>query len=178
MSEPSTLLEQGHRARRAGRPGEALRRFEDAARAARAGGGRDLVKSLMGVGQIHRDVGDPSAARAPYEEAVGVCRGLDDPLFLAHTVRHLADLHLSEDRLEAAEPLYAEALALYREHGTDARAGDVANALRPYAILRERAGDTASAIRFWEEAKASYAAADMQAGVDEADEHLGRLGAA
>ena len=170
------LIEEGHRARRKGHPAEALRRFEEAVAAARASaGGPGLVKALMGVGQIHRDLGDPGAARAPYEEAVGVCRGLGDPLLLAHTVRHLADLHLSEDRLEAAEPLYAEALELYREHEADASTGDVANALRPYAILRARVDDTEAAVRFWEEARSLYAKSGIQVGVDEADEWLARL---
>ena len=49
-----------------------------------------------------------------YEEAVAICREESDPLTLAHTVRHLGDVHQDAGRVELAEPCYDEALVVYR----------------------------------------------------------------
>ena len=55
---------------------------------------------------------------------------------------------------------------------------DVANAVRPLAILSEEAGDTEAARRLWEEARDLYEACGVQAGVDECSERLARLNCA
>ena len=49
---------------------------------------------------------------------------------------------------------------------------DLANALRPIALLRERQGDATSAKSLWSEAHALYSAAGVEAGVAEAARHL------
>jgi len=51
----------------------------------------------------------------------------------------------------------------------------VANALRPFAILREEMGDFDGARAFWREARALYESLD--AGVAEASKALAQLGA-
>jgi tetratricopeptide (TPR) repeat protein len=122
-----------------------------------------------------RDLGNDERAVLLYEEAVGLSRAEGDPLLLAHTVRHLGDLHRRADRLTQADTCYREALALYRSADA-ADAGDVANALRPAALLKERQGDPDAARALWSEAKTLYAAAGIQQGVDECDRHLALSG--
>jgi tetratricopeptide (TPR) repeat protein len=124
---------------------------------------------------LERDLGHGDAALPLYEDAVAICRLEDDALRLAHAVRHLGDVHLDGDRLDRAEPCYREAVALYRAH-PQAPPLDLANALRPLAMLEEHLGRTAQAVALWTEARDLYAAADVQAGVAESAEHLGRLG--
>lgn len=59
---------------------------------------------------------DGNMARKCYEEAVELFRQLDEPLVLAHTVRHLGDVYCEEGLPHLAEPCYLEALGLYRSH--------------------------------------------------------------
>ena len=65
---------------------------------------------------------------------------------LAHTVRHLGDVHHDAGDAALAEACYVEALSLYRSHGQD-RPLDHANAVRRTGRaqgrgLGERRGDT------------------------------------
>jgi hypothetical protein len=59
----------------------------------------------------------------------------------------------------------------------DAATLDLANAIRPLAILKETTGDAAAARRLWEEARDLYAAAGIAAGVTECTARLARLDA-
>jgi hypothetical protein len=78
--------------------------------------------------------------------------------------------------LEFAEPCYVEALALYRSSGHTAPSLDLANAIRPLAILRERVGNVDEAILLWREARDLYLAVNVRAGVAECSKHLDQLG--
>src|SRR5258705_82111 len=53
---------------------------------------------------------------------------------------------------------------------------DLANAIRPLAILREDAGAVEEAKRLWTEARDLYAAVDVAPGVAECSSRLARLG--
>jgi tetratricopeptide (TPR) repeat protein len=133
-----------------------------------------LVRALEGLGQIERDLGCGHAALPLYEEAVRICRHNGDALRLAHTIRHLGDIHQDAGRAELAEPCYREALAIYRRDRRTAPL-DLANAVRPFAILQETLGKSEQAIDLWTEARDIYAGLKLQAGVDESREHLARL---
>jgi tetratricopeptide (TPR) repeat protein len=134
---------------------------------------RDLAAALKGLGQIERDMGHGDAALALYEEAVALCREAGEPLALAHTIRHLGDIHPEAGRLELAEPCYQEALTLYRNERTAAL--DLANAIRPLAMLKEQKGEVKQARSLWAEAKELYAAVDVDAGVAESSRHIAHL---
>jgi len=73
-----------------------------------------------------------------------------------------------------AEPCYYEALALYRSHKKPPPL-DLANAIRPLAILKDDAGEVEDAKRLWEEARNLYAEADVREGVAESAARLARL---
>ena len=139
--EPMKLVEQAACARRENRLFDAHRDLVRAVDLYRqAGVPAELARALMALGQIERDLGRGEAARSLYEEAVSLCRGQSDVLRLAHTVRHLGDLYQEAGSVELAGPCYEEALALYRTSGHTAPPLDLANAVRPLAILRERVG--------------------------------------
>ena len=97
-----------------------------------------------------------------------------DPLTRAHVVRHLGDAYREAGRLSDAEPCYIEALAIYRANDRTARL-DLANAVRPLAILREAQGALAEAGTLFEEARRLYAESGVPAGVAEMAEHLGEV---
>ena len=135
-----------------------------------------LVKALKALGQIERDASHAQESLALYEEAVAVCRIIGDPLALAHTVRHVGDLYLSAGRPALAEPCFDEALALYRADDATAPL-DLANAIRPYALLKEELGLAAEARALWRETRSLYAQVSIDVGVEECDAHLAALAA-
>ena len=170
-----TLMQRADRARGEHRLPDAHRDLLEAVALCRhTGTRRDLVRALKGLGQIERDLKRGDAALALYEEAVVICRGEDDALALAHTLRHLGDIHRDAGRTELAGTCYREALAIYRDHEQTSPL-DLANAIRPLAILKDQSGDVEEAIRLWKEARDLYAAVDVGAGVAESSARLARL---
>ena len=131
----------------------------------------ETAKALRRRGEDERHLPDGDGGRGSYEQAVAILREADEPLLLAHTIRHLGDLHRHAQRLELAASCYDEALALYHGH-PDAPPLDVANALRSMALLKEVTGDTAGALALWQQAHNIYVALHVKAGVAEARARL------
>jgi tetratricopeptide (TPR) repeat protein len=174
---PETLIEEGCRARREDRLPEAQRHFANAVVLCRKGKDKALLaQALTGMGQIARDLNDCSRALCCYEEAVRIHRGLDQPLRLAHTIRHVGDILRGMGRKVEAAPHYVEALELYR--GQDETAPlDLANTLRGYALLKGDNGAFAEAMQLWQEAGRLYAQLDVRAGVAESNAQIARFSA-
>jgi tetratricopeptide (TPR) repeat protein len=156
-------------------PNKARRLYADAVSSCRTAGRPDqLTRALKGLGQIERDLGENNVALKLYEEAVTICRGESDSLLLAHTIRHVGDIHQDAGRPELAEPCYQEALTIYRNHEETAVL-DLANTVRPLALLKEENGEVEGAKRLWAEAKDLYAKANVPEGVAGATRALARL---
>lgn len=83
-------------------------------------------------------------------------------------------MYLDESEFESARPLYEEALEIYRS-SLDSRILDLANTIRPYAILNEATGKREIARSLWEEARTLYAAVRVPDGVTECEGHLSKL---
>lgn len=175
---PSTvreLIDQARIARLDDRLADARRDLVEAAALARqADVPADLAEALMAWGQVERDLGQDRNALPLYEEAVACRRRAGEPLALAHAIRHLGDLHRHSERLGLARACYDEALALYRAQ-PDPPALDVANALRPLALLDEREGRKEVAAELWKQAGALYVAAGVAEGAEQAYGALSRL---
>jgi tetratricopeptide (TPR) repeat protein len=129
---------------------------------------------LVEAGRRARREGRLEEALSSYERAAAVYRTGRDPLRLAHTVRHVGDIHRQAGRPEIAEPFHREALAIYRSHPSPPPL-EVANAIRPLAILEERAGRTDEALRLWAEARELYEASGVTEGAAESARHLAAL---
>ena len=122
-------------------------------------------------GYESRKQGNSQAALEHYAKAAELCRDERDVLAYAHNIRHIADIHQSENNLELARPLYEEALAIYRgDLGT--KVLDLANTVRPFALLLEKAGNAALAMDFWEEAGNLFASLRIEEGVLECKRHI------
>ena len=177
IESATKLMRDGKRARLEERPDDARRDFAVAVDLCRQSGARrELIQALKGLGQVERDQGRGAAALGLYEEAVVICRAEGDRLMLAHTVRHVGDIHREAGRAELAEPCYREALEIYRRNART-EALDLANAIRPLALLKDDAGEVEEAIRLWAEARDLYAAAEVEAGVSESSRRVDRLAA-
>lgn len=169
------LIGKGWQARREGRYEDAERDLLGAIARSRQDGVRTaLIRALKSLAHVVRDQGQDERGRHLYEEAVALAREEADPLLLAHTVRHLGDLHLAAGRLTEAEPCYVEALELYGAT-SEAAPGDHANAVRPAALLKEAMGETGAALELWSEARRLYAQAGVVEGVAECEERLSAL---
>ena len=109
-----------------------------------------------------------------YKLAVAKCRRVDDPLRLAHTVRHLGDAYYYAGRAAQAEPCYVEALSIYRHHEHTPPL-DLANAIRSFAVLKDYVGADNEARPLWQEAHDLYVAVNATAGVAESAARLALL---
>ena len=151
---------------------EARRILGDRIEAGRwAGNGADLGDALAQLGQIERREGNRDAAIALYREAAAVARSEGAPLRLAHRLRHIGDIYRESGAAERAALHYGEALALYRADPEPPDL-DLANLLRPLALLSEARDQPEAARSYWTEARALYEQAGVAAGVDECTRHL------
>jgi tetratricopeptide (TPR) repeat protein len=156
-------------------PAASQRLYEEAVQSARKHGSRrQLIQALKGLGQIARDLSAHDRALRLYQEAVALCRQENQSLLLAHTIRHVGDIHQDMKRDDLAAPCYEEALEVYRSHAETATL-DLANAVRPFALLKEHAGAIDEAKQLWAEARDLYASANVHAGVKECSRHLSVL---
>ena len=112
---------------------------------------------------------DGATARQCYEEAVLLYRGVDEPLALAHTLRHLGDVYREQGRPDLAEPCYHEALGLYRTHEKGSSL-DLANAIRSLAVLRWEQTKT-----LWTEVRDLYTSLSIEAGIKESTARVSAL---
>ena len=106
--------------------------------------------------------------------AVASARRGDDPLKLAHRVRHLGDAYYYAGQWASAEPCYVEALSIYRRHERR-RPLDLANALRSFAVLKDEVGAADEAQALWQEAHDLYVGLTLSAGIAESAARLALL---
>jgi tetratricopeptide (TPR) repeat protein len=170
------LTDQATQDRRANKFGDAKRAWAEAVGLSRqANDMPGLIRALRGAAQIEHDLGRDDEALALYEEAVLLCGKHSQPLVLAHTIRHLGDIQRHLGQYRQAQASYEKALGIYQSE-PEADPLDVANALRPFAILKEATGDLDGARNFWTEARGLYESLGIAAGVIECSDHLAKLG--
>src|ERR1700748_486493 len=99
-----------------------------------------LAAEVVSEGRPARKEKNLAAARALYAEAAKIYADQNDSLAYAHTIRHIADMYVDESNLVAAKPLYEESLQIYRSD-LNTKLLDLANTVRPYALLNEKSGN-------------------------------------
>jgi len=119
-----------------------------------------------------RQSGRPQDAATLAADALATARQSNDPLLVAYTLRHTADIHTHLGLFDQSATEIAEAIRIYRQHAAE-HALDLANALRIEALNAER-----RARADWHEAETLYASVDVQAGVNGAQHHIQHLTAA
>jgi tetratricopeptide (TPR) repeat protein len=133
----------------------------------------DLTEAISQARKARHD-GNFPLARACYGDAARFYRDQNNLLAYAHTIRHIADIFCQESNFEEARPLYEESIELYRSN-LDTKLLDLANAVRPYALLKEQQGDSSLALELWEEARSLYRSLRLKAGVSECEAHISLL---
>ena len=161
------LLEQGRAEKREHRPKYARNLFRKALKESRKS--EDLARRATlyeELAYVDRNLRDLEAARGHYLQASEIYRGLGNPNKTAHTMRHAADILREQRKLDRAEPLYVEALAIYRSLKQTSPL-DLANAIRGFALLKTDSGDRQHALALWQEARELYLETGIEAGVTE-----------
>ena len=176
MSEhASDLIAKANHSRRERRLDDAFREYRQAADVSSTPGSeRWLINALTGLGQISRDRKQLDSALLYCAQALALCRQHSSPSDIAHTARHLGDLYRESGMLSQAEPLLIEAISIYR-HGAAVEPLELANAIRPLALLKTTLGDAAAARPLWQEALELYTSANVSAGIDECSARLGNV---
>ncbi|MBK9154635.1 MAG: ankyrin repeat domain-containing protein [Chloracidobacterium sp.] len=115
-----------------------------------------LAASLKALGGLLRRLPFMrTGSNDAYERAASLYCELGLPLDEAWVKRHIGINHEYAGRLEDAERMYDEALALYRQHATDETL-DYANAVRYPAVVKNRLGKRDESAKLWEEAHDRY----------------------
>lgn len=131
----------------------------------------DDVQLRIAAGAQAKREGRLDVAAEHYAAALSLARSQGHPLLIAHVARHLGDLHRQNGLESKAERLLEEAIAIYRS-SLDTKVLDIANALRPLALLRTSLGNKDSAQELWQEARNLYSVVGVAEGVAECDRYL------
>lgn len=129
------------------------------------------IEVLLAQARTLRNAGQAGGAIEAYRTAAGLARSADATAFLAHALRHIADLAREAGNGEEALATGSEALALCRADPA-APPLEVANALRVTALALVFGNRTDEAVPLWREARGLYAGLGIEAGVAECDQHL------
>lgn len=169
------LLSDASHARLEHRFGDARRDLKEAVKSCRRNKDQHrLARALAALGRIEHDLHNDDVALHFYEEAVEIHRALNNPLKVAHSVRHIADILRHMKRFAAARSSYAEAVGIYRAQ-KETPPLDLANTLRGFALLKEALNENTEAKALWKEAGILYAEANVEAGVLESARRLAKL---
>ncbi|MEM8891988.1 MAG: tetratricopeptide repeat protein [Bacteroidota bacterium] len=121
--------------------------------------------------QFESDQGDYIKAIELNKQSLNYYEKSQDKDRIAHSTRHLADLHRYVDQDLKSEGLYRKAVNIYRDT-PHTNPGDLANALRGLGLVLAKLNKQKEAIEVWQEVKALYQACDLPEGVEEAKEKL------
>lgn len=131
----------------------------------------DSANEAIAKARQARREGRFAVAREYYAKAAKSFREQNDVLAYAHAIRHVADIYREEGKRLEAKLLYEEALEIYRSNlGT--KLLDLANTVRPYALVNEEQGAADLATKLWEEAKQLYGSLRLEQGVSECEAHI------
>ncbi len=124
--------------------------------------------------QLDYDQGNLTKALELCQKSLSYYKKTNKPDRIAHSTRHLADLQRHLGLAAESESNYRKAMGMYKASPVQ-QAGDLANALRGFAIVLENRKKTDEAITAWRETKTLYQSLGLEAGVDEATQRLAAL---
>ena len=176
VSKINELLEEAWNQRRVGNYEKARELVERAKERTKDDDYNSLGRIFHVYAQFHSDKNDLPKALEMYEQSLEFYRKADNRDKIAHSTRHIADNQRELGQDENSERNYRLAVGIYKSN-TRTFAGDLANALRGFAIVLESRNKIPEAIAAWEETKDLYRECDLQMGQDEAQRKSYHLGA-
>jgi tetratricopeptide (TPR) repeat protein len=175
LRTPETLLMQGRGAYKERRLKYARMLFRKALKESKAQVEPAFrAEAHIAIGKVERDLQHSDTAEVHYRKGAEILRGLDVPLKLAHTIRHVGDILLDQSKLDQAERCYREALEIYRRN-PETPPLDLANTLRGFALLKGATGHGTEAMGLWQEAGTLYRQVGVDAGISESEIQIAQL---
>ena len=108
-----SLLNKASVARRENRLEDAKRAASSAIELSRHDSNKEIyAAAIKNLGQIEKDSGNVQSSISLYEQAADIYRKHKNELQIAHTLRHLGDLHFDLEQLEIANSYCEEALSI------------------------------------------------------------------
>ena len=93
---------------------------------------------------------------------------------VAHITRHIADVECEIGDLKSSKSHYEKAIEYYKKNVSNYSL-NYANAVRGFAVLKEKMVDHADAKRLWKEAMAIYEKLKVETGIKECMARLKKL---
>jgi len=135
----------------------------------------DDIESFLSSARQARAAGRVADAQHDYERAAELARTVGNNQALAHALRHISDIDRENGRPVEAFAAGRNAVEIYRALAGTPRL-DLANALRLTGLAAQAPGEIDEAFSIWREARLLYVQAGVQAGVEECEIHLSRIG--
>ena len=130
--------------------------------------------TLSLLAKIYFDLGSNKRSLESYQDALSIAESDSEPEQIAHITRHMADVEREIGDLKSSSSHYEKALAYYRSN-MNKYGLNMANAMRGFALLKEKMVDYADAKSLWTEAKIIYEKYKFSDGVKECLAKLKKL---
>jgi len=173
-SDIKELLEEAWNKRRVGNYDEARQLVKKAQELSKEDDYNSLGRIFHIYAQLESDHDNYRKALEFYQQSLGFYKKANNSDKIAHSSRHIADLQRTLGNDADSETNYTEAIGIYRAN-SQTKTGDLANALRGYALVLEKRSKISEAKTAWEATKKLYQACNLQAGIDEANRKLDSL---
>ena len=173
-SDIKHLLEEAWNKRREGNYQEAREHVKKAHDLAEGDDYNSLGRIFHIYAQFESDQDNFQKALELYQQSLGFYKKTNNSDKIAHSTRHIADIQRTLGQDADSEDNYREAIGIYRAN-SQTKTGDLANALRGFALVLEKRSKISEAKTTWEETKELYQASNIQAGVAEANQKLDSL---
>ena len=170
-SDIKELLEEAWNKRRAGNYEEARDLVKMAQELSKDDDYNSLGRIFHLYAQFESDHDNLSKALEFCQQSLGFYNKTNNSDRIAHSTRHIADLQRAPSKCADSESNYRKAIGIYKAD-SQTKTGDLANALRGYALVLEKRSKISEAKTAWQETKKLYQACNLQAGVDEANRKL------
>jgi len=135
---------------------------------------KEKSATLSMLANIYFDLGSNKRSLESYQDALTIAELDSEPEQIAHITQHIADVEREIGDLKSSLSHYEKVLAYYRSN-MNKYGLNMANAMRGFALLKEKMVDYADAKSLWNEAKSIYEKYKISDGVKECLARLKKL---
>jgi len=126
------------------------------------------------LANIYFDLGSNRKSLESYQHALSIAEMESEVEQVAHITRHIADVECEIGDLKSSKSHYEKAIEYYKKNVSNYSL-NYANAVRGFAVLKEKMVDHADAKRLWKEAMAIYEKLKVETGIKECMARLKKL---
>ncbi len=135
---------------------------------------KEKRQTLSLLANIYYDLGNNKRSLESFKNALSLAEMESEEEQIAHITRHIADVECEIGDLKSSLNHYEKALKYYRSNMSKYSL-NYANAIRGFAVLKEKTVDYSSARKLWKEAKSIYEKLKVETGIKECMARLKKL---